>query len=131
MTIDIRSATDADFPAIWRIFHAVAGTGDTDAWAPDTSQEDAHALRMSPPRQPFVALSAGHVVGTCFITPNQPGLGSHVAHAGFMVDPAAEGRGIGRRMGEHALDLPGFFGPIATGEWRPIERTGFLGPLRG
>ena len=35
---------------------------------------------------------------------NQPGFGSHVANAGFMVSPQARGTGIGRRLGEHALD---------------------------
>jgi ribosomal protein S18 acetylase RimI-like enzyme len=35
--------------------------------------------------------------------PNQVGLGSHVANAGFMVSPAARGAGVGRAMGEHCL----------------------------
>ena len=29
---------------------------------------------------------------------------SHVANASFMVDPAAQGKGAGRALGEHCLD---------------------------
>jgi hypothetical protein len=29
----------------------------------------------------------------------------------------------------HRRDLPGFFGPIVTGEWPPVEGTGFFGPI--
>jgi ribosomal protein S18 acetylase RimI-like enzyme len=36
--------------------------------------------------------------------PNHGGLGDHVANASFMVDPAAQGHGAGRAMGEHCLD---------------------------
>ena len=38
------------------------------------------------------------------LIPNHVGLGSHVANASFMVDPAAQGKGAGRAMGEHCLD---------------------------
>jgi GNAT superfamily N-acetyltransferase len=49
------------------------------------------------------ATEDGRVVGTHMMKANQPGLGSHVANAGFMVDPAEQGHGVGRRMTEHAL----------------------------
>ena len=44
------------------------------------------------------------VLGTYLLKPNQPGNGSHIANAGFMVSSAARGRGVGRAMGEHCLD---------------------------
>jgi ribosomal protein S18 acetylase RimI-like enzyme len=34
---------------------------------------------------------------------NQPGLGNHVANAGYMVTPQARGRGIAGVMCEHSL----------------------------
>ena len=37
------------------------------------------------------------------MNPNQPGGGSHVASASFMVDRAVTGRGVGRALGEYAL----------------------------
>jgi len=37
------------------------------------------------------------------LRPNQPGGGSHVANAAFMVAPGAQRRGVGRAMAEHSL----------------------------
>jgi GNAT superfamily N-acetyltransferase len=31
---------------------------------------------------------------------NRPGRGAHIATASFMVDPSAQGRGVGRALGE-------------------------------
>jgi GNAT superfamily N-acetyltransferase len=36
--------------------------------------------------------------------PNRPGRGAHVATASFMVDPAQQGRGVGRLLGEYVVD---------------------------
>jgi len=51
----------------------------------------------------YVAEDDGHVVGTYILRANQPGSGSHVANAAFMVAPTARGQGIGRAMGENCL----------------------------
>ncbi len=37
------------------------------------------------------------------LIPNRRDLGAHVANASFMVDPAAQGQGVGRAMGAHCL----------------------------
>ncbi len=42
-------------------------------------------------------------MGTYFIKPNQPGLGSHVANAAYMIDPLEQGNGIGNKMALHSL----------------------------
>ncbi len=99
----IREANDADFSAIWPIFHAVVAHGDTYAYAPTTTLEEARALWCGSAWRVFVAVSEGRVVGTYHLGANQPGLGDHVANAGFMVDPADRGRGIASAMCEHAL----------------------------
>jgi len=36
--------------------------------------------------------------------PNRPGRGAHVATASFLVDPAHQGKGAGRALGEYVLD---------------------------
>ncbi|MCA1659555.1 MAG: GNAT family N-acetyltransferase, partial [Verrucomicrobiaceae bacterium] len=51
----------------------------------------------------FVAVQDGKVIGSYLLRPNQPGLGDHVANAGYMVDPGARGLGVGRAMGVHSL----------------------------
>ncbi|WP_425061321.1 N-acetyltransferase family protein [Sporomusa carbonis] len=50
------------------------------------------------------------VVGTYFLKPNQPGLGSHVCNAGYIVSFKARGKGIGRTMCEHSLKEARTFG---------------------
>ncbi|MCW8916831.1 MAG: GNAT family N-acetyltransferase, partial [Magnetovibrio sp.] len=39
-----------------------------------------------------------------YIKTNQVGQGAHVCNAGFMVREDQRGRGLGRKLGEHALD---------------------------
>ena len=43
------------------------------------------------------------VLGTAESGPNHGGPGSHIASAGFMVDPAHQGRGAGRALAQHVL----------------------------
>ena len=102
--LTIRRATESDWDDIWKIFHVVVRQGDTYSYDPGTTQEEGRALWMSPQGATYVACRGEQVVGTYFLRPNQPGLGSHVANAGYMVDPGEEGRGVGRAMCEHSLE---------------------------
>jgi L-amino acid N-acyltransferase YncA len=101
--LNIRPATGTDRDAIWNIFHAVVAAGDTFAFDPDTSREDALAYWFRTDTHTYVAEREGKIIGSYILNPNQPALGSHVANAGFMVAPAARGLGVGRAMGEHCL----------------------------
>jgi len=101
--LTLRRARDADRDAIWEIFHAVVARGDTYALAPDISRDEALGIWLHPSAWCYVAEQAGIVVGTYIVKANQPGPGSHVANAAFMVAPGARGRGVGRTMGEHCL----------------------------
>lgn len=99
----VRRAVAADTERIWEIFHTVVASGDTYAYAPTISREEALASWFRVDTSTYVAVEKDMVVGTYMLRPNQPGLGSHIANAAFMVDPSARGRGIGRLMGEHCL----------------------------
>jgi L-amino acid N-acyltransferase YncA len=101
--VNIRSAVEADFEAMWPIFQAVVATGETYAFAPDTRRADALAFWFGPGIRTYVAEAAGRIAGMYRIVANQRGLGSHVANASFMVDPSCNGKGIGKGMGHHCL----------------------------
>ena len=102
--ITIRRAEEADFDAIWRIFHEVVRRGDTYTFEPETTREQAHSIWMSSGQTTYVACVDDRIVGTYILKPNQPGLGSHVANAGYMVSVDGRGKGVGSAMCEHSLE---------------------------
>ena len=102
--IKIRPAIESDRDAIWTIFHDVIASADTYAFDPQMPRQDALAYWFRSGTHTYVAESDGRVVGTYILRANQLGPGSHVANAAFMVAPNAQGRGIGRAMGEHCLN---------------------------
>jgi L-amino acid N-acyltransferase YncA len=101
--ITIRPATDNDREAIWKIFRATVAPGDVFVYHPNTSREEAFGYWFAAGPATFVAEEDGNVIGSYILRKNRPGLGDHVANAGFMVDPSARGLGVGRAMGEHCL----------------------------
>jgi GNAT superfamily N-acetyltransferase len=68
------------------------------------SEVDALAYWCAPTNEVFVAEEAGQILGTYLLRANALGGGSHVANCGYMTSPAAQGRGIARRMLEHSLE---------------------------
>jgi len=102
--MQIREAAPEDWPRIWPFWHRIVAAGETYTWDPDTSEEAARALWMSPAKRVYVVEDEdGAVVGSAYVTPNYGGPAAHIANAGFMVDPDRAGRGIGRALAEHVL----------------------------
>jgi L-amino acid N-acyltransferase YncA len=101
--VNIRPAVEQDRDAIWNIFHEVVAAGDTYAFDPQMSREDALAYWFRADTRTYVAEQGKKIVGTYILRPNQGGGGSHVANAAFMVPAQARGQRIGRAMGEHCL----------------------------
>jgi L-amino acid N-acyltransferase YncA len=101
--MQIRSATRADFDAMWPIFQAVVATGTTYVFSATTNSETAFDYWFGNDAAVFVAEDDGKVVGMYKLIPNQSDRGAHVANASFMVDPARSGNGIGKAMGLHCL----------------------------
>ena len=102
--IVIRKATSQDFDEIWEIFHQVISSGDTYPYSPQTTKEEAFDLWMAPDKDTYVGLLNNKIVGTYYIKANQPGLGSHVANAGYMVSPKYHGQGIGFTLAKHSIE---------------------------
>ncbi len=100
--MEIRLATGADFDGIWPIFQQITSAGTTYAYARDTDKAGAQKIWMDAPRETWVAVDGGVIVGTYYIKANQAGGGAHVCNCGYMVASDAQGRGIARAMCEHS-----------------------------
>jgi len=102
--MEIRPAREDDWPQIYPIFAGIVADGRTYAYPEGLSSDEARALWMEPPPgRAVVAVDGDRVLGSAKMGPNRPGRGAHVATASFMVDPAAQGRGVGRALGEHVV----------------------------
>ena len=92
-----------EFVRVWPLFQQVIAGGDTYSYSPDMRFEEARDAWTLPPSRCFVAERGDDVLGAYLLKPNQPGLGNHVANAGYMVAPHARGQGIAGTMCEHSM----------------------------
>lgn len=100
----IRDATAGDWPVIHPFFSAIVQAGHSYAFPEAMSLEAARPWWMEePPGRTVVAVDGDRVLGSAKMGPNRPGRGAHVATGSFMVAPAAQGRGVGRLLGEHVV----------------------------
>ena len=102
--IEIRRATTADYDQVWEIIQSIISNGDTIAFDPGSSKEQMLAYWLGQDKHTYVAMLHGKVAGTFIIRDNQPGLGSHIANAGYMTSPAVSGQGVGKAMGVYSLE---------------------------
>jgi RimJ/RimL family protein N-acetyltransferase len=99
----IRPFLPSDWPACWAIIEPIIRAGETLAQPCDMTEAEARRWWVDDHRHVFIAEAGGTILGTYYLTPNQPGRGSHVANGGYLAAPWASGRGLGRAMGEHSL----------------------------
>jgi L-amino acid N-acyltransferase YncA len=103
--MEIRDYTETDWPTIWPIFKEVVAARDTYVYDPDWTSDEARGVWVrTPPGHTVVAEDGARLLGTAHMGPNRPGPGSHVSTASFMVAADARGQGVGRALGEYALD---------------------------
>jgi L-amino acid N-acyltransferase YncA len=102
--MNIRLAEVSDQDAMWQIFHEVVVAGDTWVFDADTPRSFMIDYWFHPGTRSYVAEKDGRVLGMYLLRPNQPGHGSHVANAGYMVASTSRGLGVGEAMGEHSID---------------------------
>lgn len=100
--MSIRVATEADWPAIWPFWREIVEAGETYAYPLGATSDQARGWWFDGSHV-VVSEEDGRILGSAKMGPNRPGRGAHVGTASFMVDGAARGRGVGRRLGEHVV----------------------------
>ena len=107
----IRRYRAEDWPALWPLLQQTFATGDTYAFAPDSTEADIHTAWVEQPRATYVACADdGAMLGTYILKSNQTGLGSHVCNCGYVVAPRARGQGLASAMCGHSQDQALEFG---------------------
>ena len=99
----IREATEADWPAIWPFWRDIVEAGETYAYPLGATSDQARGWWFDGSHVVVLVDDDGTVLGAAKMGPNRPGRGAHVGTASFMVDEAARGHGVGRRLGEHCV----------------------------
>lgn len=97
---------ERDYDGVWEIFSDVIAGEDVFSFEPNTPKADLKKLWFADNMDTYVAVdNSGKVVGSYYVKPNQPGLGSHIANAGYMVHPDEKGKGIGKLLCQHSIDF--------------------------
>jgi len=100
----IDPAGEADWDELWPIWHAIVAAGDTYAYDPATTKEEARRQWLGAANaEVWVARRDAIAVGLYKIAANQAGPGSHIVNGSYMVSPTTRGTGVGRAMVEHSL----------------------------
>jgi len=103
--IHIRPMTAADFDGFWPTMQNIVQARETYAFDPQISFEQARQLWLEAPLHTLVAEQDGELLGSYYLKANAAGPGAHVGSCGYMVCPAARGRGVARLMCEHSQKL--------------------------
>jgi len=101
--ITIRRFQEQDWGEVWKIIEPVFRAGETYAFSPDITAEEAHNVWIATPEATFVAVDTNNtILGTYYIKKNQPALGAHVCNCGYIVADNARNKGLAALMCDHS-----------------------------
>lgn len=100
--MNIRRMQADEFPVFWPTFQAIIQAQDSYAYDPQLTMEQAAALWCALPQETWLAEEDGMLLGSYYIKPNAAGPGKHVCNCGYMVAPAARGRGVAAALCQHS-----------------------------
>jgi RimJ/RimL family protein N-acetyltransferase len=101
--IKIRPFDERNWTGVWQVIEPVFRAGETYAFSPDITEQEAHRYWIEMPTQTFVAVDENNeILGTYYIKPNQPTLGAHVCNCGYIVAEKVRGKGIASEMCVHS-----------------------------
>jgi ribosomal protein S18 acetylase RimI-like enzyme len=87
------------------VLEPAVAAGSSLVYAGDEPREVVLADWLRPGYDSFVAVANDVVLGAYVLRANYRGRGAHVANAGYVVAPAARGRGIARSLCEHSVKI--------------------------
>ncbi|WP_413430925.1 N-acetyltransferase family protein [Crateriforma spongiae] len=101
--LEIRYFSDDDWADTWKILEPVFRAGTTYPYSPTIDEDEAYQIWINNPAHTYVAVDSNlGILGTYYLKPNQPDLGSHVCNCGYVVSPQARGRGTATAMCKHS-----------------------------
>lgn len=104
--LEIRAFETQDWAGVWSVLEPVLRAGESYPLATDISEAEARRLWIDVPAATVVAVDDQHgIVGSYYLKPNQPALGSHVCNCGYVVVAGARQQGIGGALCEHSQRL--------------------------
>lgn len=103
--ISISKLEQSDWSSTWIIIESVFRLGETYPYSPDISEVEAYKVWVEVPTATYIAKDDyDNVIGTYYIKPNQPTLGSHVCNCGYVVGESARGKGVASLMCQHSQE---------------------------
>jgi len=110
----LREYVPDDWPDTWNILRPEFRGGETCAFSQTISEEETKHVWIDIPTHTYVAVNDDNsILGTYYLKPNQPGLGSHVCNAGYIVANHARGQGVASAMCEHSQQTAKDLGYLA------------------
>lgn len=101
--ITLRKATEKNWSSIWHLLEPVFRAGETYAFNPEMTEQEARQVWLSQPLRTYIAEDRDkRVIGTYYLKPNQQGPGAHVCNCGYIVSTSARGRGVASAMCDHS-----------------------------
>ena len=103
VSLEIGAARPDERQPLFALFAVVVERGEGFPQRPPLTEADFEAYWGSGVQSVAVARHQGTVVGAYYLKPNFPGRAAHIANAGYVVDGAWRGRGVGRALVEDSL----------------------------
>lgn len=100
--MNIRPMLAEDFALFWPTFQSIIQAQESYAYDPQLNQDQARDLWCALPQETWLAEADGVLLGSYFIKPNAAGPGGHVCNCGYMVAPAARGKGVAAALCAHS-----------------------------
>jgi GNAT superfamily N-acetyltransferase len=102
-TVEIRLIGGAEMGQLFPVFADIVARGEGFPQQPPLTRSVFDDVWVRPVTLVAGAMREGTLLGAYYLKPNLPGLGSHIANAGYVVDRRHRGTGVGRLLVEDSI----------------------------